>query len=494
MSISSGIAPLQLPVALDSTLPATLQEQLFRELQRLIRRGVATPGMVLPGSRQLALQLGVSRNTVVMAVERLASEGYVTSVRGRGMAVNVSLPESFLRAPYTKAPSRRPHAPEAGAAGLAPSRNLAIDFRIGRPDRAHFPAAAWRRAIDHQLQHRLDGLFEYPDSAGHLGLRVAIAALLAPTRGIVAAPEDIVIVSGLPEALDLAATVLALHGRAVLVEKPCYARAVAVLQHHGAKLRAIPVDQRGMRVQSLPQGPAGLVFVTPSHQFPLGYTLPLERRVTLLAQASALGAYVFEDDYDSDFRHEGSPLTALKGLDEAGRVIYFGTFAKSLFPGLRLAYVVLPRPLRRAFLAVKDITYRGRPSLEQAALADFIAAGAYQSHVRRCRRLYTARRDALARALLRCFGKVDVSGLGGGMHLAWHLPPCMPSAGRLAALAAESGIGVYPIEAAPAEPFGDPRLRDRTLLIGYANVDDAAIDRGIALFARAIGGTNRETC
>jgi GntR family transcriptional regulator/MocR family aminotransferase len=240
-----------------------------------------------------------------------------------------------------------------------------------------------------------------------------------------------------------------------------------------------------MQVETLPKRAAGLVFVTPSHQFPLGYTLSLERRAALLAKARALGAYVFEDDYDSDFRHEGSPLTALKGLDE-DRVIYFGTFAKLLCPGLRLAYVVPPRKLRQAFLAAKSITYRGRACLEQAALADFIADGAHQSHVRRCRRLYAARRDALTRALRRSFGAVDISGLGGGMHLAWHLPRHLPNAQRSAALAEEAGIGVYPLEDAPAESFGDARLRDRTLLIGYASVDEASIGRGIAELAAAI--------
>jgi GntR family transcriptional regulator/MocR family aminotransferase len=477
---------MQLPISLDPALPATLQEQLFRALQRLILRGVAAPGIVLPGSRQLAAQLGVSRNTVVLAVERLASEGYVGPVRGRGMAVSEGLPDSFLSAPPAMVRSGPRRAADRGGAITRPSRPPAIDFRIGRPDSASFPQAAWRRAVDRQLQHRLDGLFDYPDPAGHHGLRACIASQLAAARGIAADAADIVILSGLPEALDIAATVLSLRGRVALVEKPCYARALAVLRHHGAAVRAIPVDRHGLQVDRLPKGTARLVFVTPSHQFPLGFTLPLERRAALLGKASALDAYVFEDDYDSDFRHEGSPLTALKGLDASGRVIYFGTFAKSLGPGLRLAYVVLPRSLREPFLRVKDIAYRGRPWLEQAALADFIAEGSYQSHIRRSRRLYTRRRDVLGRALRQAFGPVDLSGLGGGMHLAWHLGRNLPGARRIAALAAATGVGVYPIEAAPAEAFGDRRLLDRTLLIGYASVEEAAIEPGVAKLARAI--------
>src|SRR5262249_21930244 len=216
---------MQLPISIDPTLPTTLQEQLFRELQRLILRGIAGPGMVLPGSRQLAAELGVSRNTAVLAVERLASEGYVSPIRGRGMSVSSGLPESFLSARGAVAPSPPPRRASGTDGGGAPgARPLAIDFRIGSPSKSHFPVRAWRRAIDRQLQHRLDGFFEYPDPAGLRALRVCIAARLAATRGVVADTDDVVIVSGLPEALDIAASVLSLRGRLALVEKPCYAR------------------------------------------------------------------------------------------------------------------------------------------------------------------------------------------------------------------------------------------------------------------------------
>jgi GntR family transcriptional regulator / MocR family aminotransferase len=474
---------MQLPIVLAFDGKTPLQRQVFEAIRRLVLAGMIPPGHGLPGSRQLAITLGISRNTAVLAYQRLESEGYLTPRRGLSPVVNVNLPEHSLGIASTSWPARTRRV-RAAAAERSPAPGL-VDFKIGQPTAREFPLRTWRRIVGRQLLRGYRRYLRYGDVAGDPGLRAAVAQWLGPARGIAASAEDIVIVSGLPQALALIARVLRKPGWTAAVEDPCYGRMVDVLSDFDATIAPIPVDSNGMRVHRLDQRPADLVAVSPSHQFPLGYTLSLERRLWLLQWAAGTGAYVFEDDYDSDFRHEGAPLTALKGLDQAGRVIYFGTFSKSFGPGLRLAYISVPAALRTGIVDAKSRMDRGSSWLEQTAVCEFIESGHYASHLRRIRRHYVECRNALRTGLKERFGDIDVSGINGGMHLAWHLDRRHPTAPRLAAAAAPLGAKVYCIGQGHGRCLDDKKREARTLLLGYSSVSPRDYARGLDALAAA---------
>lgn len=490
---------MQLTLRIDPLSRQSLQQQLFEGIRRRILDGHLRPGMAVPASRALSEQLGVSRNTVVLAYERLIAEGYLQTRPAFGTFVNRDLPEQALRSTREEAPLpepagapavRQPPAVRARAQRVVnPNHHqLLIDFWVGRPDPHTFPTKTWRRLLLHHLATGGQPLTEYGDPAGLLALRRAIADYLGPARGIRAEPQQILIVAGIQQALNIAALLLVREGGEVVLECPCYQGAAYVFEQHGARLRPVPVDARGLIAGELPRSAVSLAYVTPSHQYPLGGTLPLERRVRLLEWACESGAYIVEDDYDSDFRHVGSPLTALAGLDRSGHVIYLGTFSKSIGAGLRLGYMVLPYALVEASRIVKALLDNGNPWLEQAVLADFIASGSYDHHLRRIRQLYRARRDCLIEALRARFGPVRLSGLEGGMHIVWHLPAHFPEAPEIQSLALQARVGVYALDGGAATDFGRTDYRRRTLLLGYSSLNETRIREGVERLARVLDG------
>ncbi|MEY6434190.1 PLP-dependent aminotransferase family protein [Thioalkalicoccus limnaeus] len=494
---------MQLSIRVDPDAPHSLQQQLFDTIRRLILDGRLRPGSAMPGSRAFSEQLGVSRNTVLLVYERLIAEGYLQTRPAVGTFVNRSLPEQSLclprnpvfasPEPTARAPRfRSPRVPIRAQAVVNPNRHrLAIDFWVGRPDPHTFPTKAWRRRLLHHLSIGGQPLTEYGDPSGLSALRRAIADYLGPARGINTGPERIVIVAGIQQALNIAARLLVHDGATVVLECPCYQGAAYVFEHHGAHLRPVPVDEHGLMSERLPATPVSLAYVTPSHQYPLGGTLSLERRIRLLEWAEETGAYIVEDDYDSDFRHAGSPLTAVAGLDPQGGVIYLGTFSKSIGAGLRLGYMVLPEELVEPARTLKALLDNGNPWLDQAVLADFIASGSYDRHLRRIRQLYRRRRDCLVESLRAHFGAVRLSGLEGGMHAVWHLPTEYPSAPELQALALEAGVGVYALDGGGAIDFDRTNYRERTLLLGYSSLSETEIREGVARLARAFNGPNQ---
>ncbi|MCC7411760.1 MAG: PLP-dependent aminotransferase family protein [Gammaproteobacteria bacterium] len=475
----------------------TRQGQIFDQIRRQILSGQLLPGTPVPATRELSEQLGVSRNTVVLAYERLIAEDYLQTRPGVGTFVNACLPEDSLmlrtaaRGAATPAERLAPRHPVLfrgrAQAVVNPNRHqLAIDFWVGRPDPRSFPTKAWRRHLLHNLTVAGSNLTEYRNPAGIYGLRKAIADHLGPARGIHADPAQIIIVSGSQEALNVATRLLVREGTPVVTECPCYQGAFFVFESYGARIEPVPVDDCGIDVAQLPDARASLAYVTPSHQYPMGATLSLERRVRLLEWAWQMGAYVIEDDYDSDFRHHGSPLTALKGMDEHGSVIYVGTFSKSIGAGLRLGYMVVPHELVEPARTVKALLNNGQPWLDQAVLADFVASGSYARHLRRIRRTYLARRDCLIEALRRHFGDVSLAGVEGGMHLVWRLPAGFPAARELQALAHAAGIGVYALDSAAAHDFGREGYGRHTLMLGYSSLTEQQITEGIAQLAAAL--------
>lgn len=490
---------MQIPIRIDPRSVQGLQQQVFDAIRRLILDGTLKPGVAMPPSRALSEQLEVSRNTVILAYERLIAEGYLETRPSVGTFVNDSLPEQALFAPdrevlSTPPPARRHAIRFRGTrpSVVNPNRpDHLIDFWIGRPDPRSFPTKAWRRLMLHHLSTAGSQLTEYGDPAGLPALRRAIAEYLGPARGVQTEPDCVVVVSGIQQALNVAARLLVGEQTAAVVECPCYQGAAFVLESYGARLCPVPVDTHGMDTGRLADIDAGLAYVTPSHQYPLGGTLPIARRIALLEWARERGAYILEDDYDSDFRHDGSPLTALAGLDRAGTVIYMGTFSKSVGAGLRLGYMVVPAHLAEAAATAKALFDNGHPWLDQAVLADFLAGGSYTSHLRRIRQLYRERRDCLIEALVEHFGPVRLEGLEGGMHLVWRLPDDLPDATRCQALAREQGVGVYALDASAAIDCRMLVGRERCLLLGYSSLTPEQIRTGVTRLARVLSRAAR---
>jgi GntR family transcriptional regulator/MocR family aminotransferase len=466
----------------------------------------------------LARSLRVSRTTAVLAYEQLQAEGYVESRPASGTFVSRVLPgeaSGVGRQPALSgangsdvvrqctADVRRP-TPDVGlsrwgerllAAGrgampLGGERQLAFDFRPGRPDWAAFPRGIWRRLAARRWAAASEELASYGEPAGYSPLRAAIATHLARSRGVRCTPEQVVVVNGSQQAADLLARVWLDPGDVAAVEDPGYLEAALALRAYGVYVLPTAVDDEGLVADRLPapddpQAPR-LVYVTPSHQFPTGTVLSLRRRLALLEWAGMRGALIVEDDYDSEFRYEGRPLESLQGLDQAGLVAYVGSFSTALFPPLRIGYAVLPSRLVEPFVAAKWLADRQTATIDQQVLADFLAGGHYVRHLRRMGRLYRARREVLLRALAeRLAGQVEPGGAGAGLHLVGWLRPGLDEH-AVAAAASGRGVGVYPVERLRQGGTGRPGL-----LLGYAALDGAQIREGVRRLAEAIRTTSR---
>ena len=488
---------VQLSIILAESDKNTLQNQIFDQIRSMILNGQLKCDDPMPTTRELSSQLGVSRNTAVLAYERLIAEGYIRTKPYVGTFVSPDLPDTaFLSADH-----RTPQTEEQGAAIEVPPpcgalrthrladperRRLAADFWVGRPDARSFPLKAWSHHIKNRLKAVGSNLTSYNDAAGLMELRRAVAKHLAPARGVVADPEQIIIVGGCQDGFNLVGRLLVTPGSTAVVESPCYQGAAFVLESLGATLYPVPVDQDGLDVSRLPKTRGAVAYVTPSHQYPIGVTMSLQRRLELLAWATQYDAYIMEDDYDSDFRFIGSPLTALKGLDRNERVIYLGTFSKCMGPGLRLGYVVLPRRLAEAGRRMKMLMNNGQSWLEQAAMADFMSSGEFGRHLRRIRQLYRDRRDALLGALRNHFGACEIYGDQAGMHLVWKLPDGFPDAAEVEKRGLAAGVGVCSLATGSALRFDDINGGDRLLMLGFVALTEKEIETGIARLAQAL--------
>ncbi|MEV2268076.1 MocR-like pyridoxine biosynthesis transcription factor PdxR [Nonomuraea africana] len=387
---------------------ADLAAQIYRQLRDAILDGRLRKGERLPPTRELARSLDVARNTVAVAYERLTADGFLEGRAGAG---------TFVSAPVRPALRRR--APQGGVrprriwteippitSGGAP----AFDFRVGLPDLALFPLETWRRLVTRELRVRAAG---YLPPEGHEGLRVAIARYFGLSRSIRAAPDDVIVTQGAQQALDLVGRVLIEPGDCVAVEEPGYPPARRLFRSLGARVAGVPVDAEGLDVTAIPRT-ARLVYVTPSHQFPLGTPMSLARRTALLAWARQRDAVVIEDDYDSEFRFEDRPLEPLQSLDRSGRVVYVGSFSKTLAPMLRLGFLIAPASLQPALRVAKQLTDWHSETTAQAALARFIDEGLLARHVRKATRQYAAR-HALIAGFLR--EHLDLVPSAAGLHL-----------------------------------------------------------------------------
>ena len=481
---------MQLPIRLDDAGTTRLQGAIAGQIRDLILDGRLAPGARMPASRELAADLKVSRNTVVAAYARLVAEGLIETREPLGTFVT----EGVVREGPAVLPLAHGHHCSLGAQRRSLRQRedshrvtrlhtsaVSFDFWVGRPDARLFPMRSWQSLLQRMLREDARGLCEYGDPQGLLALREAIALHVGATRGIATTADRIVITNGIQEGLNLLACVLLEPGARVAVENPCYRGAANVFINHGARLLPVPVDQHGLDPAKLPREVA-LVYTTPSHQYPLGSTLSLPRRQALLAWAGDTGATVVEDDYDSDFFYDGTPLPALKSLDRNDQVIYLGTFSKSLGAGLRIGYMVLPVDMVAPVCHAKALLNNCQPWLEQAALATFIAEGGYAEHLRRMRHAYAARRNHLCTALAHFLPQWQVDGRSGGMHVVAHLPPGGLHARAMEARAHACGVGIYGIDTGNAltlEPADRDDALQRVVLLGYAALTETEISEAL---------------
>lgn len=476
-------------IALYHESQVPLYRQLYEALRQEILKGVLRKGIRLPSTRYLAGELGVSRNIVVIAFEQLLAEGYVESRTGAGTFVTRTLPEDVLQVQarsttaIRRLSGRGSKIREFGQVPPAtPPRLRFAPFRFGLPALDHLPFELWGKMLMRQCRRTSPALSIHVQPAGNSRLREAIASYVGIARGVRCTPEQVVVTNGSQQAIELAARVLADPGDHAVVEDPGYTGARFAIEAAGLKLLPLNVEVDGLCVQKLPDNKnVRFAYVTPSHQFPMGVVLSLPKRLHLLDWGQRNGAWIVEDDFDSEFRYENKPIPALQGLDENGRVIYVGTFSKVFLPSLRLGYMIVPPDLTDAFIAARCISGGSSPHVEQAAMADFITEGHLAAHIRRMRMLYMERRAVMMSILRNEFSDiVDCGDAAAGMHtLAWLKKGFDEVA--IAKSAAENGINILPVSGFALHP-----LSRGGLLLGYAGFSPRVISKALRELGRII--------
>ncbi len=456
-----------------------LTGEIYRQLRRAILDGRLPPGERLPPTRELARRLAVSRSTVTVAYDRLTGEGFLSARQGAGTFVSDHVAAYAARArPADSAlrPRELWHAIEPPDA----FRPVAFDFRNGIPDARLFPYQTWRRLLTRELHADAEDIGVYADPAGHLGLRQAIARHVGTARGVSTTAEDVVVTNATQQAVDVVARVLLAPGARVAVEDPGYRPPRRLLASLGARVTGVPVDDQGLVVDAIPAG-TRLVYVTPSHQFPLGMTMPLPRRLALLDWAERHDAAIVEDDYDSEFRYGDRPIEPLQTLDTSGRVIYVGTFSKTMLPTLRLGFVIAPASLRPAVRAAKYVTDWHTTLPAQAALARFIDEGYLARHVRKMRQVYQVRHRLLRTGLRDLLGdRLEVLPSAAGLHLT-AVAPGLSCADIDAALRRAEAAGV---ELQPLSMYDVGSPRRAGLVPGYGAIPAERIEEGLTVLRR----------
>lgn len=451
---ATGSAPLL--VALDRRTRIPLQRQIYASIRQAILAGRLVPGTRLPPSRALADDLGVSRTTVVLVYEHLETEGYIASrgsagsfVAGLGIAPTASRTATRRSSPTQATPLAHHTVSLARSGrGLANVRASATPFRIGEPAIDLFPTRLWARLAARRMRQSPTSLLGYGDAAGYRPLRAAIVAYVGAARGVNATADQVILTRGTQQAIDVAARLLVSSGDSAWVEDPGYLAARALLGIAGARAIPIPIDGEGIVVsEGLRLAPSARVaYVSPSHSFPLGATLSLSRRLALLDWAARTGAWILEDDFDSEFRYSGAPIASLQGLDTMDRVIYMGTFSKTMFPALRVGYLIVPPSLVDAFRDARAVFDHFSPNVEQATLAEFIEKGHFTAHVRRMRGEYASRQKALLRALATELDDfVIAKPADTGMHVVAWLRDSTIDDALVSRLAAAAGVEVAPL-------------------------------------------------
>ena len=468
--------PLLIPL---SKREEPLFRQVYRGLRKAILDGSFRPGQKLPSTRAIAEQVGVSRTVALMAYEQLLAEGFANGRAGSGTYVSKAVEAR------RQVPRRSPKVTLSrfGNAAAVASRKIdlpsqaprpkAYDFAFGISDVETFPFQAWRRILLRCARKTRVAQLDYASASGSLALREAICTHLRRSRSVVCDGDQVIVVNGSQQALDLIARVFIEAGDTVAVEDPSYQGTREVLRVAGAHSIAVPLDADGLDPSELPPR-AKLAFVTPSHQFPTGVILTVGRRFALLEWAKRAGALIVEDDYDGEFHYQGQPLESLQGLDRQGRVIYIGTFSRTVFSALRIGYLICPKALVETLTAAKWLCDRHTPTLEQEALAEFISSGLYERNLRRVRRRNSSRREVLLDSIQKFMqDRVEIAGDGAGAHVVlW--PRSRVSERQVVARALARGILIYGLA-----PYYAGKSRRPGLLLGYSRLKESEIREGI---------------
>nr|HEX4313433.1 PLP-dependent aminotransferase family protein [Kofleriaceae bacterium] len=485
-----------MPFALAPRSRAPLFEQIYEHVRRRILAGDLAPGAALPGSRRMASDLGVSRTTVLQAIETLRAEGYVVAHARSGVRVARARPDAQpIAAARADAGARPPRPPRltafardslalrggASRLGAAPRA-----FRPGVPALDLFPIAAWTRYVARSHARARAATLEAADPAGHRGLREAIARDVASARGVRASADQVFVTNGMAHAIEEALRIAVAPGERVWIEDPTYLGTRRAVAAAGARAVPVPVDDAGLDVAAgiARAGDARAAIVTPSHHYPLGVTTDLARRIALLAWARRARALIVEDDYDSEFRHRGRPVMSLAGLDDAGCVVYAGTFSKTMYPGLRIGFAIVPARYVDAYAAARAAAGNPASILEQDALAAFIGDGQFARHVRRMRVAYRERAEAFADALrAECAPALDLGRCDTGMQVCARLARGLAvGEGALRDAAAARGVEL----GALADYYlGRPRMRGA--VFGFGCARPAALRAGCRELALALG-------
>ena len=478
-----------------------IYRQIYENLRRQILSGALPARSLMPSTRSLAEQLNLSRMTVVNAYDQLFAEGYIEGVSGSGTYVARVLPEEMLETGEKTGRQKRKKTNDKPVLSKRGERLARVDyvnlrasrtdgnlqaFHYGLPAMDAFPFDVWSRLAARRLSKMSMSLFGSGHPAGFEPLRRAIAAYLQTSRAVRCSPEQVIVVAGAQQALSLIAQVLLDERDTVWMENPCYPGARDLFRSAGACVAGVPVDAEGfdLNFAARQYKQARIICITPSHQFPLGVVMSLARRLQLLEWVRQNNAWIIEDDYDSEFRYAGRPLASLQGLDESGeRVIYVGTFSKTIFPALRLGYLVVPENLIDVFAAARALFDSHSPSIDQAILTDFIEEGHFARHIRRMRALYAERQDVLVSAAKkRLAGLLEVNADEAGMHLVGWLPDNADD--KIASQkAAQHGVEIKPLSAYFIEP--SPQQRGG-LILGYTAFTGGQIRNAIGRLAKSL--------
>jgi GntR family transcriptional regulator/MocR family aminotransferase len=486
------------PIALDCRTKTPMYRQLYDWFRRAIIDGQMRPGQRVPSTRGLAAELKISRIPVLSAYEQLLAEGYFETFVGAGTCVARSIPDDTLSPPSVKARKRLQEIVEKPGPRRVSRRGAALThmpaqswldnlgaFRVSLPALDHFPIGVWSKLVARHSRRPPRGIMAYGDAMGYLPFRDAIAEYLGAVRAVRCEPSQILVTTGSQQALQISAQVLLDPKDRVWMEEPGYPGARQAFMTAGAQLIPVRVDHDGMNVaEIIRQGrEARAVYVTPSHQYPMGMTMGATRRMLLLNWAVRSGAWIIEDDYDSEYRFGSRPIASLQGLDTDGRVIYVGTFSKVLFPALRLGYVVVPKDLVAAFSAARDAADVFSSTLYQAVLTDFIREGHFARHIRRMRMLYMERRRALVNAIQIQMGDMtEVIGAEAGLHLVALLSQGTDDV-AVSRKAAEKGISAMPLSIC----YLKPPTRSG-LILGYGGANARQIHDGIRKLRMSVQG------
>src|SRR5580698_8955806 len=478
------------PITVDSRAKSPMHRQLYEWFRRAIVTGQMRPGQRVLSTRSLAAELKISRIPVLNAYEQLLAEGYFETFVGAGTCVAGSIPDDMARPTLGKGQKTFPKettrkvglrriSRRAVALTHLPTQswlNIVGAFRVSLPALDHFPLGVWSKLVARHSRKPAQGIMGYGDAMGYLPLREAIGEYLGAARAVRCDASQIMVTTGSQQGLQLTAQVLVDPKDRVGIEEPGYPSARQAFLAAGAQLIPVPVDHEGMNVSEfIRRGrKARAVYITPSHQYPLGMTMSAARRMLLLNWAVRSGAWIIEDDYDSEYRFGSRPIASLQGLDTDARVIYVGTFSKVMFPALRLGYMVIPKDLVPAFSAARDAADIFSSTLYQAVMTEFIREGHFARHIRRTRALYAQRRAALVEAIRKHLGEqLEVVGAEAGMHLVALLPRGASDV-AIAKKAAQLGIAAQPLSSCCSKPPSRGGL-----ILGYGGADARQLEDGV---------------